>query len=308
MYGTTPERRPDQFTRQRRAPLVPPPFNGTVPRLIVTGGTPPSQGLYVYSPAVAAGDLLASIAATSGFDVPGNAVLGPGVASYVNGAPAFASLLGGGQLSLWASPGGEAGSYIQHAVFSLTGAAAPFTTALTADSLINLTPNGAGSGQSVQVGQTAAGAPHVLPVVLLQALGLWIQTGSSNTPSTPAAGGIFWTDAAGIVVRLTLPSGGGFAVFNGDVRVSTGGKGLGISSAGGNPKAGTATLVAGTVTVANTNVTANSIILLGGTVGAVAANAGALFISSATVGTGFTIKSTNAADTSTVGYVIVEQV
>jgi len=68
-------------------------------------------------------------------------------------------------------------------------------------------------------------------------------------------------------------------------------------------KTGTAVLVAGTVTIADAAITANSIIrlsskTLGGT-------PGALFVSAKTAATNFVITSTNAADTSTVQYDIV---
>jgi hypothetical protein len=71
-----------------------------------------------------------------------------------------------------------------------------------------------------------------------------------------------------------------------------------------NGKQGTATLVAGTVVVANTSVTATSRIFLtcqtpGGTVGA-------LYVSARTAGTSFTITSTSGSDTSTVAYEIFE--
>jgi hypothetical protein len=71
---------------------------------------------------------------------------------------------------------------------------------------------------------------------------------------------------------------------------------------GSNKAIGTATLVAGTVTVSNTAVTAGSIILLtrttaGGTVGTLSYTVSA--------GTSFTITSSSAIDTSTIGYLIV---
>jgi hypothetical protein len=71
----------------------------------------------------------------------------------------------------------------------------------------------------------------------------------------------------------------------------------------GAAKTGTATLAAGTVTVADTRITANSVIRLsqktaGGT-------PGALFVSAKVAGTSFTITSTNAADTSVVQYDVV---
>lgn len=100
--------------------------------------------------------------------------------------------------------------------------------------------------------------------------------------------------------------------FTGDVNSSTGnvlistiGKGLQVKT-GTNAKIGTAVLVAGTLTVANTSVTANSRIFLtsqvdGGT-------PGFLRVTTKTVGTSFVITSSNAADTSTVAWHIVESI
>lgn len=67
---------------------------------------------------------------------------------------------------------------------------------------------------------------------------------------------------------------------------------------------GTAVLVAGTVLVSTTAVTANSIILLTGqnTSGV----AGELTISARVAGTSFTITSGNVADTRTIGWLIFE--
>jgi len=84
---------------------------------------------------------------------------------------------------------------------------------------------------------------------------------------------------------------------------------LGIETANSNPHItqpmiGTATLVAGTVSVANTLLTANDLVFLvrtvvGGTIGDLH--------SAVTAGTGFAITSSNNLDTSTVGYVIIRQ-
>lgn len=73
---------------------------------------------------------------------------------------------------------------------------------------------------------------------------------------------------------------------------------------GSNKKQGIGILVAGTLTVANTSVTANSRIFLtgqldGGTVGF-------LRVSSRIVGTSFTVKSSSNLDTSTFAYIISE--
>jgi hypothetical protein len=89
----------------------------------------------------------------------------------------------------------------------------------------------------------------------------------------------------------------------GNADVTAAGSGLRVAE-GANAKQGTAVLVAGTVTVADTAVTANSRILLtsqvdGGTPGFVR-------VSARVAGTSFTITSSSATDTSTVAYEIFE--
>jgi len=88
-----------------------------------------------------------------------------------------------------------------------------------------------------------------------------------------------------------------------DVDISTAGFGVQVAE-GANAKQGTAVLVAGAVTVANTSVTANSRILLtsqldGGT-------PGFLRVSARVAGTSFTITSASNIDTSTVAFEIFE--
>jgi hypothetical protein len=90
---------------------------------------------------------------------------------------------------------------------------------------------------------------------------------------------------------------------NADVDVATVGKGLQVKE-GTNAKMGVATLVGGTVTVANTSVTTNSRIFLtcqtpGGT-------PGFLRVSARTAGTSFTILSSSGTDTSVVAWLIME--
>jgi hypothetical protein len=75
---------------------------------------------------------------------------------------------------------------------------------------------------------------------------------------------------------------------------------------GSNARVGSGTLVAGTLVIPNTSVTANSLILVQNTGAGVLANVGALFVASQTAGVGFTVTSSNAADTSTFKYLIVE--
>jgi hypothetical protein len=101
---------------------------------------------------------------------------------------------------------------------------------------------------------------------------------------------------------MTIDSTGLVSVLLGSLAIGTLGKGLTVKS-GAGAKVGQATLVAGTVTVTNTNITANSRIFLtvstaGGTQG---------FLSTTkSAGASFTITSTSATETSVVDWFIVE--
>lgn len=108
------------------------------------------------------------------------------------------------------------------------------------------------------------------------------------------AGKFFWTAQNTSSVAFDV---------SGDVRAVVAGKGFSVKE-GANAKMGTATLVAGSVVVSNTSVTANSRIMLttqtpGGTIGV-------QYISARTAGTSFTITSTSNTDTSTIAYLIIE--
>lgn len=90
---------------------------------------------------------------------------------------------------------------------------------------------------------------------------------------------------------------------NGTLSLPAAGGGLRVRE-GSNCKQGTATLAAGTVTVANTSVTANSRIFLTGQ--ADGGTPGFVRVSSRVPGTSFTITSSSGTDTSTVAYEIFE--
>lgn len=95
-----------------------------------------------------------------------------------------------------------------------------------------------------------------------------------------------------------------YKFLSGPISVSTEGFGLKVKE-GSNAKQGAATLVAGTVSVANTSVTGNSRIFLTcqDTNGGVP---GALYVSARVDSTSFNITSTSALDTSIVAYEIFE--
>lgn len=148
--------------------------------------------------------------------------------------------------------------------------------------------------------------------------GLNVTVGSSanhnvvlgNGASSTFAGCFVWSDsnatgnAPSAANQFVATAQNGYRFYGGNLNIMTAGSGLSVKS-GANCKIGTATLVAGTVTVSNTSVTANSLILL--TVQVAGGTQGNLSIGTVVAGTSFDINSDNAADTSTVGYMIVEK-
>ncbi len=163
---------------------------------------------------------------------------------------------------------------------------------------------GAATGTSVNLSSTATASAFIPSGSSVPTNGLYLPAANRISLSTH------------ITERLRIDSSGNFLPFTVGVFGSAGNPWGAIYSSGNvrcgslsvaegsNAKQGTATLVAGTVTVANTSVTANSRIFLtsqvdGGT-------PGFLRVSARVAATSFTITSSNGADTSTVAYLITE--
>lgn len=116
-------------------------------------------------------------------------------------------------------------------------------------------------------------------------------------------GDMEWGSGSGARDTTLYRSAADILATDDDFAIKTAGKGLQVTE-GANAKMGASVLVAGTVTVATTAVTANSRIFLtsqvdGGT-------PGFQRVSARVAATSFTITSSDAADTSTVGWLIVE--
>ena len=127
---------------------------------------------------------------------------------------------------------------------------------------------------------------------------LTTQAGISNSGSTISSAQQINTSGL-----TSVTASGNLNASLGSLDVVSAGQGLKVAE-GSNAKQGTAVLVAGTVTVSNTSVTANSRILLtsntdGGTPGFVR-------VSAKTAGTSFVITSSSGTDTSTIAYEIFE--
>lgn len=118
---------------------------------------------------------------------------------------------------------------------------------------------------------------------------------------------IFYTcsDGSAAPTERMRISSTGLVSLTGNLSLDTAGSGVRIKE-GSNAKMGVATLVAGTVTVSNTSVTANSrIFLTVQSLGTVTVPS-AVGISDIVAGTSFTIKSSASNDTSVVAWHIIE--
>lgn len=100
----------------------------------------------------------------------------------------------------------------------------------------------------------------------------------------------------------TVTIGSGSLSVAGQITSTTLGSGLQLTS-GTNARIGTVTLVAGTATVPNTSLTANTIIQLHPQAGIT----GYLYISARTNGTSFAVTSNNSSDAGVVGWILVEK-
>lgn len=128
----------------------------------------------------------------------------------------------------------------------------------------------------------------------------WSNSTSAFFSGTPDVG---WARNAAGVMEVNNGTSGTFRdLIMRTLICGTAGSGLAVKE-GSNAKQGTATLVAGTVTVSNTAVTANSRILLTAQDNN---STGALRISARTAATSFTITSSNSGDTGVVAYEIFE--
>lgn len=133
--------------------------------------------------------------------------------------------------------------------------------------------------------------------------------GGATAPDTPA----FYRSNAGAVAidSFLVMTGGGqsngdfWTYTNNKKAINAGSPGGGFSIAeGANARMGTATLAAGTVTVNNTSVTADTRIFL--TNQTLGGTPGFLRVSARTAGTSFTILSSSGTDTSTIAWVMFE--
>lgn len=129
--------------------------------------------------------------------------------------------------------------------------------------------------------------------------------GTNCTITNPYA---MWIDSGSLRVDDKIVVGASndadkVSITGGNLALRTAGNGFKIKE-GTNARMGTSTLVAGTVTVSNTTITASTRIFLSGNNSS--GTAGSLTVSARSVGTSFTITSTDGADTRSVAWVLFE--
>lgn len=153
---------------------------------------------------------------------------------------------------------------------------------------------GSSNSTAMQIMEAAGASKRILDIKV---------TGdSSRRLSVLASGQITWGSGTALDTNLYRSAADVLATDD-DLSLKTAGKGLQIKE-GSNAKLGTATLVAGTVTISNTSVTSTSRIFL--TTYNVGGTPGALYVSGKVAGTSFSVTSTSGTDTSTFNYLIVE--
>lgn len=129
---------------------------------------------------------------------------------------------------------------------------------------------------------------------------------ASNVSNTLNVGNVYTGNTstqAATTKNNTLDDGSGNATVNGNLTLGVAGNKLNVTT-GTNASAGTGTLTGGTVNIATTVVTANSLIFLTDTTASLT-NVGTLSVTSKTAGTGFTVTSSNALDTSTFNWLVI---
>lgn len=160
---------------------------------------------------------------------------------------------------------------------------------------------GSNSGVVIQTGGTLAGSPYMqfeLSGGQLYTMG--INNAATNDDFIISDGAL----GVGNVVEIDGTTGD--VNITNNLTLDGGGARIGINGGAVTDFIGSATLAAGTVTVANTNISANDKIYLSYE-GTTLANTGNLSYT-ISAATSFTIESTNGADANTVSYIIFRQI
>lgn len=126
-------------------------------------------------------------------------------------------------------------------------------------------------------------------------------TGALTAPTVQGSA----SSGGNLALKSTSHATKGLITADSDVAITAAGKGLRVKE-GSNARMGTATLAAGTVTVSNTSVTANTrVFLTVQSLGTVTA-AKAVAVTARTAGTSFTVTSADATDTSVLAWLLLE--
>lgn len=184
-------------------------------------------------------------------------------------------------------------------IFSLTSGGAIAISSTLQATHVTLSTTGqlrygtAGSGRSI----IASSADGLIELFNTATTGFTRLNFGGTTSSFPAI------TRSGAAFSFTLADGTGNAAFTSGSHTFAVAALLSITS-GTNQRAGNAVLVAGTITVSNTTVTANTIVMLtrkisGGTLGTA-------ITYTVSAGASFTITSDSALDTSTFSYLLIE--
>lgn len=180
-----------------------------------------------------------------------------------------------------------------------TAATAGNTLVNTSAATVSVTQNSPMSVWQGQGWQTGTGG--TMPVAF-GAQVVPVQGGAAPTGNWVLSSNI---NSAGYNACMTVSSTGTVTI-PGNFATSAIGSGLQIKT-GTNSRIGTGTLSGGTLTVANTSVTANTRVFLTDTTSGALTNVGTMTVVT-TAGTGFVVTSSNVLDTSTFNWLLVESI
>jgi len=125
---------------------------------------------------------------------------------------------------------------------------------------------------------------------------MYLTDAATNPSTNPSTGGYLYSDgSAASKLKWKTPAGDTF-----DLTLQT-------REIGTNATMGTATLSGGTIVINNTRITNSTYVWIANN-GGVQTNAGAYRVSARTPGSSFTITSTNASDTSSVVWILIEPI
>lgn len=173
---------------------------------------------------------------------------------------------------------------------------------VSSSAVLDVVNGGTGRATLTNHGVLVGAGTSAITQLAVGATGTVLAGSTGADPAFTASPSVTGSITAGTTITATL---GAITATNGNIVMSTAGNGLQVKS-GANARIGVgAVLVGGTLTIANTSVTNNTVIIPVITALGTVAAPKALYVTK-NAGVGFTVTSSDATDTSTFSWYMVE--